>query len=110
MLGKKIIAATIGDEACFIRSLNAGKSAVTVIELLQRVGNEPALFLELGAILVCLCHCDAQGARTYQDAQLDEIKEEASFAYLQEFTQKALEISGLGEDAEAVRKNSSIAP
>jgi len=110
MLGKRIAEAVICGEPCYIRSLSSGKSSVRVLELLQQVGENPTLFLELGSLLVLQCHCGPTGIRTYTDDQLAEIQDEASFAYLQEFAQRALEISGLGDDAEAVRKNLSAAP
>jgi hypothetical protein len=105
-LGKKVKKATVDGEDVYIRTLNGGKASARVIELMHKIGTEPQNILELGALMVCLCLCDENGKRVYSDDQIEEIREEASIGYLKEFTEKALEVSGLGDDAEEVRKNS----
>lgn len=105
-LGKKVVSATVCGEPCHIRTMNGGKQAAEAIELMQKIATQPHLIADLGALMVCICHCDESGRRTYSDEQIDYIKEEASIGYLKEFTEKALEVSGLGDDAEELAKNS----
>lgn len=104
MLGKKVIKVTVAGEECYIRPMNGGKIAARVIELMRNIASEPHTYLEMGALLVCVCLCDSEGKRLYGNDQVDEIREEASSDFLKEFIELALDISGLGEEPGA--KNS----
>lgn len=104
-LGSKLEARKVFGEEVFIRSLNGGKNAAKVIDLLQQVGAKPSLITEIGSILVVECLRDKDGARLYDDA--DKVREEASVGFLSEFTVAALEVSGLNDDAQEVAKNAA---
>lgn len=103
-LGSKLVPKDIFGERVFIRTLNGGKNAAKVIELSQQAGAKPWLIPEIGALLVVECLRDESGNQLYTDP--DKVREEAAVGFLVEFMTEALEISGMGDDAAELRKNS----
>lgn len=103
-LGSKVTKTTVYGEEVHIRSLNGGKNAARVIEMLQQVGAKPALVAEIGALLVVACLVDADGRQLYTDPEA--VREEAAIGFLSAFTEAALTASGLGDDAAALSGNS----
>jgi len=102
-LGIKITEREVGGEKVFIRTLNGGAHATRVLELLTRAAKEPHLIAQIGALLVVSCLCDAAGKPLYDD--VDIVRDNAAISFLREFTEAALELSGLGDDAAEVKKN-----
>jgi hypothetical protein len=105
-LGRKVSEAMqVDGETVYIKSLNGGAIAVKIIEILTKLSKEPQLIAEAGALLVVACLCDEHGVRIYADDQVDYVREEASISFLAAFTEKALDFTGLADDADEVRKN-----
>jgi hypothetical protein len=103
-LGVKISQRTVCGESVYIKTLTGGPKAIEIIDLMQRVSAQPSLLVELGALLVVECLCDESGAKQYTDQEW--VRANAGIGFLKEFAIAALDVSGLGDDAEEVRKNS----
>jgi len=103
MLGLKLHEKVVAGESVFIRNLNGSAEAIRVIELTSKVGADPTLMSEIGALLVVCCLCDSAGKQLYTDPA--EVRKLASFSFLAEFATAALEVSGL-TDGEDTIKNS----
>jgi len=102
-LGIKIEQRTVAGESVYIRSLNGGAMAARVIDLLQQVAGKPSLITEIGSLLVVCCLCDESGNRLQEDPET--VAQNASIGFLSAFTEAALDVSGLGDDAKELAKN-----
>ena len=94
---------TILGESVHLRSMNGGDNAVRVVELMQRSGSEPATVMELGGILAFEC-VQADGQPAFKS--VEEARQRCSMGFLKDIIRPALEVSGLGEDADELAKNS----
>lgn len=101
--GVKVTERTIFGEKVFLRPMNGGKMAVRAMELSQKIKAEPWLIAEMGALMVCSSLCNEKGELLYSDP--DKVREEAPFGFLTEFATAAMEVSGLGDDAEELAGN-----
>lgn len=102
--GIKVEKKTIFGQTVHIRTLT-GELGAQVIDLTQRVGNEPALIVELGSLMVAGCLCDDQGTLILPDPA--EAIKQCALGFLTEFAVAALDVSGLGDDADAIAKKQS---
>jgi len=104
MRGIKIEKRTVQGDEVYIRTMSGGENSAKVIELMQQAAGKPSVMLEIGALLVNSCLCDAQGA--LQCTDYEDARNNSSVSFLIDFAQEALKVSGLNDDAEALVKNS----
>jgi hypothetical protein len=102
--GVKVKPVMVAGEEVMLRSLTGGANAVRIVELLQEVGVKPALMVEIGALLAAECVVKPDGSPVFQSDL--EARASCSIGFLKELISPALVISGLGEDAEDLAKNS----
>lgn len=105
--GIKVEKREVMGETLYIRTLSGGERAARVLDLMTQVGSKPAIIPDLGALLIVCCECTESGELIHKGENAEvEIAQNSSIAYLRDFMLEALDVSGLGEDAEEIRKNS----
>lgn len=95
VLRRRVVSLQVAGEVVHVRPLTGAQ----VERVLALGGDESIEGIRALSLVCCFAQCDESGARVWADDDLDTIREEGDFPAVKAIAEKALEVSGLGDDS-----------